>query len=275
MAPVGRLTWHHADLLTQSGREDVLNAVQPEAMLHCAWYAVPGLYWRSTENLRWLSASIDLCREFAERGGRRIVVSGSCAEYEWRNDVSTYSEATTPVVPTSLYGTAKLALCQTLEGLCKTSGSVSVGWGRLFWLYGPGEDPKRLVAGAIRSLLAGEPVSCSEGLHARDFLHAADAGDALAALLVSRVNGPVNIGSGAGVRVRDLVSSIGHIAGRSDLCRFGAQPSPIGEPHTIVADTTRLREQVGWRPRWSLEDGLRDTISWWRARAQSRDNGRQ
>jgi nucleoside-diphosphate-sugar epimerase len=262
-------TWHQADLLSENGRDAVLEAVQPEAMLHCAWYAVPGLYWRSSENLRWLAASLDLCREFAARGGRRLVVCGTCAEYEWRNDVSMYSEATTPLVPDSLYGTATLALCQTLESLARTSASISVGWGRLFWLYGPGEDPKRLVAGAVRSLLAGEPVNCSEGLHARDFLHAADAGDALAALLVSGVNGPVNIGSGAAVRVRDLVSLLTSLAGRPDLCRFGAQPNPTNEPHTIVADTTRLRHEVGWNPRWPLDEGLRDTLTWWRARVES------
>ena len=56
----------------------------PTHLLHLAWYAEPGLFWRSPENLRWVEASLRLLRAFAEHGGQRAVMAGSCAEYAWQ-----------------------------------------------------------------------------------------------------------------------------------------------------------------------------------------------
>jgi nucleoside-diphosphate-sugar epimerase len=99
----------------------------------------------------------------------------------------------------------------------------------------------------------------------RDFLHVADVGDAFAALLDSQVEGAVNIGSGEGVAVADVVQRIGVFAGRPDLVELGALEAPADEPPLLVANVRRLHEDVGWRPSRSLEDGLRNTVDWWRS----------
>jgi nucleoside-diphosphate-sugar epimerase len=101
----------------------------------------------------------------------------------------------------------------------------------------------------------------------RDFLHVADSGDAFAALLDSGVEGAVNVGSGEGVAVADVVRRIAALAGRPELVELGALQAPAGEPPLLVADVGRLRDEVGWRPSRSLDEGLRDTVEWWRASA--------
>jgi len=269
--PVSGITWHEGDLLRESVRSDLIARINPDAILHCAWYAEHGLFWHSPENVRWLSASLDLCQQFVERGGQRLVVSGTCAEYEWRSDTGVYREDSS-ARPATLYGVAKLALYETLTALA-TGRRVSFAWGRLFWLYGPDEHPDRLVAAAARALAAGTRFQATEGQQVRDFLHVADAGAALATLLMSDVRGAVNIGSGEGVRVRDVVLTLAAAAGRPDLCTFD-KPVPRSEVPRVIADITRLHDDVGFPPARSLQDGLNETLAWWRGQLQAGARGR-
>ena len=115
-----------------------------------------------------------------------------------------------------------------------------------------------------RSLLRGEPVAVSGGQQVRDFMHVDDAAGAVAALLESNVVGPVNIASGVGVMVGDVIEEVVGLIGRPDLVRRGALPDRPGDPSLLLADVTRLRDEVGFRPRWELADGLAATVQWWR-----------
>ena len=75
--------WHQADLLDGAQVSALLAQVRPRHLLHSAWYAVPGKYWTAPENFRWVRASLHLLQTFAAHGGRRVVVVGSSAEYDW------------------------------------------------------------------------------------------------------------------------------------------------------------------------------------------------
>jgi nucleoside-diphosphate-sugar epimerase len=253
-----------ADLLDPAAAEELVRRVRPSHLLHFAWYAVPGKFWSAPENAAWVEASIRLLRAFADAGGERAVTSGSCAEYEWSEDV--LSEASTPLRPATYYGTCKHALAQVGAGLARERG-FGYAWGRVFFAYGPHEQRGRLVSQVAEALVKGEPAPASEGTQRRDFLHARDVAGAFAALLDADVEGPVNVGSGAAVPVRDVVSLIAAAAGRPELVRFGEVPARPGDPPVIEADVTRLRDEVGWRPGIGLEDGIRETVEWWKANA--------
>ena len=97
-------------------------------------------------------------------------------------------------------------------------------------------------------------------------MHVDDAAAALAALARSDVCGPVNIASGAGLPLAELLEQIGAIAGAGELIDRGARPTPPGEPARIVASVERLVREVGFRPRIGLEQGLAGTVDWWRER---------
>lgn len=256
-----RVRWHTADLLDASQVAELMSQVKPTHLLHLAWYSVPGKFWTSLENLRWLQASLTLVHTFAMGGGERVVAAGSCAEYSWTDEVI-LSERSTRLSPATLYGACKHALHLVLEALASQT-QLSVAWGRVFFLYGPHEHPDRLTASVIRSLLRGEPAQCSEGRQVRDFLYVEDAAAALVQLLRSEVSGPVNIASGEGVAVKDLVGNIAGIIGRGDLLRLGERTVKPDEPPMLVADVKRLREEVGFQPKHSLDTGLRHAIQWW------------
>jgi nucleoside-diphosphate-sugar epimerase len=252
--------WHQTDLLRREEIATLIEAVQPTHLLHLAWYAVPGRYWTSAENLRWVQASLELLQAFRDHGGERIVMAGTCAEYSWADGYC--SERTTPLAPASLYGTCKHALRLLVEAYANQT-NLSAAWARLFFLYGPFEDSNRLVASVVRSLLRGQPALCSSGNQQRDFLYVEDAASALVALLNSDVRGPVNIASGAAVSVKDVVSKIAAALGQTELLKLGAIENPPGEPQMLVADIDRLRNEVGWQPQFDLNQGLAATIQWW------------
>lgn len=258
----------HADLIDPAAVDSLLATVKPTHLLHFAWIATPGLYWQSEENYRWLSASRHLLASFARSGGGRAVMAGSCAEYDWSR-VAVCHERSSPLADeggtATPYAACKIAMQRSLEEFGSSHG-LSSAWGRIFFQYGPGEHRDRLIASVIVSLLAGREARCTHGRQIRSFLHVADVGAAFAALLTSAVQGPVNIGSGDRIAIADVLQRLADEIGRPELLELGARPAPAGEPAVLVPDIERLRAEVGWRPRRPLDEGLKDTVRWWRAR---------
>jgi nucleoside-diphosphate-sugar epimerase len=95
----------------------------------------------------------------------------------------------------------------------------------------------------------------------------ADVAGAFAALLDGGVEGAVNVGSGEPVALKDVVRELGERVGRPELVRLGALPAAPNDPPALVADVSRLRGEVGWRPAFGLGRGLDDAVAWWRVRA--------
>ncbi len=254
--PQPDVTEHICDLLTDDIRA-LLENVRPSHLLHLAWYAVPGLYWTSRENLQWVRASLALYEAFLQNGGSRAVFAGTAAEYDWT--FGTCREGDTPLAPTTTYGICKRALGDVLLTEARISTS-SIAWARYFFLYGPNEYPQRLVPSVTRALLRDEVARCSEGTQERDFMHVADAAAATIALLDCAVTGPVNIASGVALRVRALVERIAALVGAGSV-EFG---SPVNEPPRVVADVNRLASEVGYVSHYTLDDRLNQTVQWWR-----------
>ncbi|MBF0154184.1 MAG: NAD(P)-dependent oxidoreductase [Magnetococcales bacterium] len=257
------VTWHPLDLLSMADQERVLDGVRPTHLLHLAWNATPGTYWTTPDNLRWVQAGLALLEGFQARGGQRLVLAGSCAEYDWSYGFC--SEQTTPVRTKTLYSICKNSLWRIAEGFAARAG-LSAACGRVFFLYGPHEYPSRLVPYVIQSLLRGETASCSHGNQIRDFLHVEDVAAGFAALLESPAAGVVNIASGQPVRLREIIHAIADRLGRRDLIRLGAVAVPPDDPPLVVADVRRLTGETGWSPRHDLHTGLAETIAWWRSR---------
>jgi nucleoside-diphosphate-sugar epimerase len=256
---------HAVDLLDPSVHARLIEAVRPTHWLHAAWDVTPGRYWNAPENLDWVAASLRLYRAFAAGGGTRMVGVGTCAEYDWSGGV--LDEATTPLMPATLYGAAKHALHQILASAAGVDG-ISLAWGRVFFLYGPHESAGRLVPAVITALLRDEAALTGDATAVRDFMHVADVAEALVTVLDGLHEGGVNIATGVSLPMRDVVLEIAAQIGRPDLLRLGARPTPASEPARLTATASGLRI-LGFTPRFDLASGLAQTIAWWGARTPS------
>ncbi len=255
--------WHNADLLDVQKTDELIESIRPTHLLHFAWYAKPDEYWNSVENIRWVEGSLRLLRAFHRTGGRRVVMAGTCAEYDWKYGYC--SEDVTPLAPSTLYGACKNATQHVLKEYSKVTG-LSSAWGRIFFLYGPFENPGRLVPSVILNLLNNKEAPCSHGRQIRDFLYVKDVAAAFVALLASDVRGPVNIASEKPVALKDIILSIADLLDRKDLVRLGALPQKENEPPILLGDTKRLSEELMWHPQYDLERGIRETVAWWKNR---------
>ncbi len=264
-------TWHEADLFDAAERRSVLEAVQPSHLLHLAWEARHGYFWDAPENLDWVSATLDLVRGFQAVGGVRMVFAGSCAEYDWSGHAlagGPCHERETPRRPATLYGLAKNATHDLIAAYAART-ELSYAWARLFFPYGPCETKTRLVPTVVRALIAGQSARIANGSAVRDFLHVHDAGAALAALLDSSTEGPVNVGSGEGVAIADLAGRLARLMGKEGLLEVGEQPPDANNPAQLVADVTRLHDEVGFVPYFDLDAGLADAAAWWQHRTNA------
>jgi len=245
------VTWYEIDLLDEAAVKALFAQVAPTHLIHLAWDPGGPDYRTTARNLDWLVAGVTLARAFRENGGRRAVFAGTCAEYERE---------------LSLYAACKAALAETVSAYAYADG-WHFAWGRIYWPYGPRGAPHRLVPYVIERLLSGEVARCSPGVQTRDFVHVSDVANGMLTLLEGDVDGPADVGTGEGTRVRTLVESIAQQIGREDLIRFDGATPPAGEPDVVVASPAVLRS-AGWHPRPLLE-GLAETIDWYRARERN------
>ena len=144
-----------------------------------------------------------------------------------------YLSINTPLRPTSPYAGAKAATYMALSTLLPQQG-IEFVWARLFYLYGEGEDARRLVPYLHSRLSAGEPAELTSGMQIRDYLDVADAGDQIASLAFGTMTGAVNICSGGAETVREIAERIADKYGRRDLLRFGARTENPFDPPCVV-----------------------------------------
>ena len=248
-----------ADLLREDDRACLIDTAKADILIHLAWVTAHGKYWNAPENRDWEVASVDLFHRFYASGGRRVIGIGTCAEYDWTTGAAAFHE-TAPLGPHTDYGAAKVRTCEGLATLAERHRG-SWGWGRVFFSFGPGEPAARLIPAMLRAVLSAEPMDCGPGDTRRDFWDVRNLGAAIAALAQSDVLGPVNLGSGEPISFSDLARMIEDIAGVTGVIRTGQRALGPGEPKAIVADATRLTQEVGFRPEIGLEQGLRDYIA--------------
>lgn len=260
-----RLKLVEGDLRDAAALETSLAARAPEVCVHLAWYAEPGKYLEAHENIDCLTGSLALVRMLHRIGCTRLVIAGTSLEYQ--NSTRPVTE-TSSIQPTTLYAAAKHALSLTATNV-NDSDEWSVVSARIFCVYGPWEDPRRLVPFVISKLVAGERCELSAADQIRDYLHVEDVASALFAVAKSAVDGPINIGSSQPVTVATIATKLGQLLNRPELLDFGARPVSSNETPYLVANTQRLISEVGWKARYDLGSGLTETVAWWRSKLAS------
>jgi CDP-glucose 4,6-dehydratase len=261
-----------ASLLDPSSLTRAVNEYEVDAVFHLAAQTIVDTATRSPfatyeANVRGTYNLLDACRLCSGNGREvRVVVASSYHVYGAHGG-SPYREHSA-LRPHRPYEVSK-ACADMLARCYAQTWDLPVAVTRLANVYGGGDlNFSRLVPDAARALLAGErPVIRSDGTPERDYLYVEDAVDAYLAVAASlerpNLRGRAwNAGSGIPVAVIDLVRGLISASGSDIEPDVRGEPSPGGIDRQYP-DSTAAREELGWRPRWDLDDGLRETYAWY------------
>ena len=173
-----------------------------------------------------------------------------------------FTEAT-PVAPRNPYSATKAAAEHLAAAYANTHG-LDIVVTRCSNNYGPRQDASKFLPKAIVRLARGEPVPVyGDGRHRRDWLHVDDHNDALDRVLASGKGGVWNIGTGVATENLEMVRMIANALGREPLVEH--VPDRPGHDRVYRMDATKLARELGWAPRTTLADGIRDTVRWYLA----------
>jgi UDP-arabinose 4-epimerase len=201
-----------------------------------------------------------------EQGIRHMVFSSSCVVYGAPKIVPIPED--TPPAPINPYGVTKM-VCERM--LHESAAAFALNFMALRYFNAAGADPDGEIgechvpethvipllldaaAGAAKEFtILGDDYPTADGTCVRDYIHVTDLADAhvkaLRALFDGGGNAAVNIGTGRGWSVRELVDTARAVTQRDIPLRVG--PRRPGDPPALVADARRARDLLGWRPRY-------------------------
>lgn len=231
-----------------------------DVFYHFAWGGTTGDGRNDCEiqekNIRYALDAAALAKRF---GCSAFVGAGSQAEY---GRVEGNLNSQTPAFPENGYGMAKLCAGQMTRLYCRQAGMRHV-WTRILSIYGPGDGAGSMVMSAIHRLLAGETPAFTKGEQQWDYLYSGDAAKALLLLGEKGHDGGMYcLGSG---KARPLADYIGMIRDAIDprlSVALGAVPYAPGQVMYLCADIAKLKEDTGFAPEVSFEEGIKKTIMW-------------
>lgn len=190
-----------------------------------------------------------------------VIHAGSWSQYHLGDPGRDITEDE-PMDPPTVYGAAKVAA----ELVGRTAaGEVGVPFItlRLFNVYGPGENPSRLIPYVVDAVSAGSVADLTPGDQERDFVFVDDVAAAFEACgrLADPVSQSFNVATGIGTTVRDVVLEAAQAAGGGPRSLgFGARPPRQDEPARVVGDASALTEATGWMPQVSVAEGVGRTV---------------
>lgn len=245
--------WVKTNLLDLKNIKNIFEKVKPEYLLHFAWDTTAGTYLESNLNFEWVQSSLEMLKHFKTNGGKRAVIAGTCFEYKFKNEPL---KEDGELNPTYTYSKCKNNLHNLAELFCEKN-DISFGWGRIFYVYGEGEQEKRLIPFVIKTLRDGKEFSTAAGDLKKDYMFAGDIAEGFVRFLDSDVKGTVNICTGEPVKIKDIALLIAKKLGKENLVKFENDPEKVkDQPPLIVGDNTRLNKEVGYKPSHTLEEGI-------------------
>ena len=256
-----RVTLHRVDLVDGGAVRRAFATVAPASVFHLATH---GAYEHQADARRILETNIlgsaHVLDAAAAAGTAVLVNAGSSSEYGLKPQAMREDER---LEPNSVYAVAKAAQTH-LATLFARRGPMAVVTFRLFSVYGPWEEPTRLLPTLLRRARAGQPLEMTSPDTARDFVYVDDVVDALVDVdRVPAVSGEVfNLGTGVESTLRDVVAAVQAAVGGGSEVKWGAMPARHWDTDRWQADAGKARTALGWSARTTLAEGVARMAAW-------------
>lgn len=233
-----------------------------DVFYHFGW---DGTFGNSRNNMQGqllnIQYTLDAVEAAVSVGCCKFIGAGSQAEY---GRVEGNLSASTPTFPENGYGIAKLCAGHMSRILCEQKGIEHI-WTRILSIYGPNDGLATMVMSTIGKILRGEKASLTKGEQMWDYLYSKDAGKAMYLLGESGQHGKVYcIGSGQVKRLKDYIEIIKENIDTEAVLGYGDIPYAEKQVMYLCADISDLKQDTGFEPDYSFEEGIKETISWYK-----------
>jgi nucleoside-diphosphate-sugar epimerase len=267
----GDLRFSTAALEDAEGVAKAVGDVRPDTVFHLAAY---GAYPQQTDRRRMFDTNMlgtrNLVMASLDAGVGSIVVAGSSSEY---GRLSKPHSETDTARPESDYARTKATATAWCGWKARETGAA-VATLRLYSVYGPWEEPTRLIPRLIVEGRRGKRPPLADPATARDFVYVDDAVGAflLAAKAEPKEVGAVyNVGTGRQTTLAEAAGVVGEVFGLEGEPVWGGMPDRTWDTTCWVADNRLIREVLGWGPRTEFREGLRKTLEWYESSPEVRD----
>lgn len=260
-----RVTLHTIDLAKEKEVVKFITDLKPEIILHFATYgAYQGREQDAETTVRTnVLGTVNLMRACAEVGFKCFINTGTTSEYGEKDHPMREDEL---LEPNNLYGVTKAAATMFGKFLAQKHNLPLVTM-RLFSVYGPYEDPRRLVPVVIKACLENTALNLASASFVRDFVFIEDVMEAYDAAIAQseRIKGEIfNVGTGVQHSIGDIVEVANHVTGATIKPAYGTMAAVQHEPSMWVADIAKIKTTLDWKPSFSLERGMEKNIEWFR-----------
>jgi nucleoside-diphosphate-sugar epimerase len=259
-----RVAIHEVDICDEEGVSAAMTQICPDVVFHLAAIGMSEPFVSPPVAVRVnVQGTLHLLEAARQCGVRRFVHSGTAYEY---GDTASGDAPNQEVLdPVNTYAASKAAARAFVRLYARVYGLSTVTM-RLFAVYGPGQPPKTLIPSAVCAALENRDFPLTPGEQMRDFVFVSDVVEGyLRAAAAAGIEGAsIDMGTGRACKIRDIAAKLFEMTGSSGKLLVGALPYRPSETMKQVADIRAAREWLGWQATTSLEDGLRQTIDWYR-----------
>lgn len=252
---------HDAPIADQAKVAAAIESIRPAVILHLA---TEGAYESQSDARRIADTNVmgtlNLLQAACDCGVALFVNVGSSSEYGFKDDPMSEDDV---LEPNSYYSVFKAAQTHLTAVTSRLQELPAVTF-RLFSIYGPWEEPTRLIPTLIRRARSGETLEMVAPEIARDFVYVDDVVEALVDFdKLGELRGEVfNLGSGRQTTLADVVEAVQATVGDGSDVRWGAFPKRHWDSKNWLADPTRTRETLGWSAHTTLREGIGMTAAW-------------
>jgi UDP-glucose 4-epimerase len=287
------LRTHFADLRDSDQLRRLVGEVKPEWIFHLAAY---GAYSWQTDLPAMIETNIvgtiNLINACLTTSFEVLVNAGSSSEYGFKDHAPPETEFLEPNSHYAITKASATLFCRSiararnvtqfssgrggspeppgrLRSIAPTShmNNVRIPTLRLYSVYGPYEEPRRLIPALIVHGSHGQLPKLANPEVARDYVYIDDVTEAFVSAAKLQTSDPgavFNVGTGTQRSLRDVVAIARRLMDISIDPLWGSMPNRHWDTEVWVADNTKIRQELQWQPRFRLEEGFRKTVEWFR-----------
>jgi len=228
----------------------IIKKIKPDYLIHLAWEADPKKYLNSKNNFQWLHSSLNLYLNFCKHGGKRALITGSCAEYDFNKFF--LKEDFIKKKNYTRYSLCKETFLNHAFKISKIYNTQLL-WARLFWIYGLNQKKGRLIPDLIKSAKNKKKIYLKNPNFFINLLNVHDVSVALFKAFKSQLNGIINIADKKNIKVIDIANKCNQIFNNVNF-KYVLKNKQNSKPYLVEIRKLNL---LNFKKFYTLEKGLK------------------